>query len=239
MRRFVLLCILLIAASAPVLCADDKAQAPGPACYYLVLIRPDPARVDIPMEDRQRILSAHMANIAKMASDGVLAAAGPMDETPITINGIFVLKAASLDVAKRIASSDPLVVGKRCTVDVHPWMGPPGVGDAYFRNLKEHPDAKDVMAIHILCLVKRGESWKASAEGDPDHDSAIEALHAAGALSAAGPITGDPSLVGLLIFKTGSLDEAAKSLGADPAVKSGRLAIEYHKWWSADGVLPW
>jgi hypothetical protein len=38
----------------------------------VVFLRPDPARKPLALEERQRIQDAHMANIRRMADDGVL-----------------------------------------------------------------------------------------------------------------------------------------------------------------------
>jgi len=65
-----------------------------------------------------------MAHIQKMAKDGILIAAGPMGDTPTTISGIFIFKAASLDEARSVASQDPTVVEHRNTLDIHPGAPP-------------------------------------------------------------------------------------------------------------------
>jgi uncharacterized protein YciI len=226
---------LLGACAAPCL-ADPGASSPE--LRYLVFLRPDPARKPASLEERQRIMDAHMANISQMAKDGVLAAAGPMDDTPVTISGIFILKCDSLASAEKIASHDPTVVGKRNTVDVHPWLGPAGIGTDYFTWKKENPGAKDVMAAHAFCLVKPGPASPDAAR-HYDDDGSIEALRHAGLLSAAGPIRDDPELLGVVVFKTPSLDEARRTMASIPSVKSGRLEVEYHVWWTADRVLPW
>jgi uncharacterized protein YciI len=205
---------------------------------YIVFLRPDPARKAVPLEERERIMAAHMANINKLAQDGILVAAGPMDDTPTTISGLFVFKAASLAEALSVAAQDPTVVAGRNTVDVHAWQGPAGMGTAYFSWKKENPDAKDVMASHALCLVRRGAAWRA---GKDAYDQAgfLDSLHRAGMLAAAGPIDGDPDLVGIVIFKGASVDVARAIMAEGASVRSGRVSVEYHMWWTADRILPW
>jgi hypothetical protein len=48
-------------------------------------------RKSITKEEGERIQQAHMANIHKMAADGVLISAGPFDDTPRTISGSLCL----------------------------------------------------------------------------------------------------------------------------------------------------
>ena len=204
---------------------------------YVVFLRPNPARLPMHVEIRRAIMAAHMANIQKVADEGVLVAAGPMEDKEETIDGFFVLKAPSREEARRIAAEDPTVAGNRNTIDVHPWLGPAGIGATYFRRVKENPAAKAVMAPHALCLVLRGPAW--AGPRDPEHERFVETLRASGALAAGGPTEDDPDLLGIIIFKGSSVEEARRALGGDPSVRSGRIAIDYHLWWTADGVLPW
>jgi uncharacterized protein YciI len=226
-------CVVGTAAPGPV-----GSPAEATELRYIVFLRPDAARKAIPLEERQHIMDAHMANIRKMADDGVLVAAGPMEDTPTTISGIFVFKAESVAEAQKIAALDPTVVAGRNTVDVHVWRAPPGIGTAYFRWKKETPGAEDVMASHALCLIRRGPAWRAGKDAY-DQEGFLDSLHRAGMLAAAGPIDGDPDLVGIVVFKGASVDVAKAVMAEGAWVKSGRLAVEYHLWWTADKVLPW
>jgi uncharacterized protein YciI len=211
----------------------------GTDLYYLVFLRPDPGRRPLEKTEGERIMAAHMANIHKMAADGVLVAAGPMDDRPTTISGIFVFKAQSLAEAQRIASLDPTVAERRNTADVHPWLGPKGVGAGYFQWKREHPGAEDAMAVHVFCMLRRGPAWRSDTRSDREHGQYVESLRRAGVLSSAGDTEGDPDLYSVCIFKTSFVDEARQAIGQDPAVSSGRVAAEFHLWWTADRVLPW
>jgi len=240
MRHLGILGAVALAACATVACRGAPPPAAGESeLYYLVFLRPDPGRKPIELAERQRIQAAHMANIQAMARAGILAAAGPMDDTPTAISGIFVLRAPSLGEASRIAAQDPTVAERRNTADVHPWLGPAGIGSGYFHWKKDNPGAKDVMAVHVLCLMKRGRAWTGEARSLEDHALYVESMRRAGLLAAAGDIDGDPSLCSACVFKTSLLDEAKRAAEMDPAVQSGRLAPELHRWWTADRVLPW
>jgi hypothetical protein len=50
--------------------------------YYVAFLRPDPAQKPLAKEDAERLQEAHMANIHKMAADGILISAGLFDDTP-------------------------------------------------------------------------------------------------------------------------------------------------------------
>jgi len=211
------------------------APAP-PDLYQVVFIRPDPARKTLSKEDGNRLQAAHMANIHKMADNGILMAAGPFDDEPITISGIFVMKAASLEQAQKVAEQDPTVLAHRNTVDVHAWHGPAGIGAEYFRLAKEHPETPDHMQIHPLCLIYLNARWNEKSKAA--HLAFLDHLRAEGKLGAAGGIEEQDALAGMVIFQVIPVKEAEKLLQEDPAVKSGALRVEFHQWWSADHVLP-
>ncbi len=203
--------------------------------YYVVFLRPDPARTPLPLAERERIQAAHMANMLGMAARGIMVAAGPMDDPVATISGIFVLRLPSLDEARRVAALDPTVAEHRNTADVHPWLGPPGIGDAYFQWKRDHPKEEDSMAVHVFCILTRGTGPVVQGDGE----RLIASLRSGGKLAAAGPFDDASGLAGLLIFKTASVDEARLSIAGDPAIAGGRLSLEFHRWWTADLVLPW
>jgi uncharacterized protein YciI len=241
MKPLATLAIAAMAAGLPAGCRTDQPSVDpgGRELRYVVFLRPDPARKPLMPGERQRIQDAHMANIQRMADEGVLVAAGPMEDQPVTISGIFVFKVPSLAEARRIAALDPTVVNGRNTVDVHPWLGPAGIGEAYFKWRRLNPDAKDAMGSHWLCLVLRGPAWAGGTHPDEEHEKFVASLRGAGVLAAAGPVEDDPDLLGIIVFKKPSAEEARKAVEQDPAFRAGRIAIEYHIWWTADRVLPW
>ena len=213
------------------------AQTPSTDLYYLVFLRPDPARKPLAPADSERIQAAHMANIQAMADRGVLVAAGPFGDTPPTISGVFVFKTASLDEARRIGAQDPTVLEHRNLVEVHQWRGPAGIGAEYFRLHRQDPKTPQDMGVQPFCMLFRGPAWKESADLR-EHDDYLARLRRDKTLAASGPIEADPSLVAIAVFNRMPDDEARRLIESDPAVKSGLLRVEYHRWWCAAHVLP-
>jgi uncharacterized protein YciI len=226
---------------AAAVCAQAPPVTPVPDAsqlYFVAFLRPVPRRKTLAEADANRIQSAHMANIHKMANGGVLAAAGPMDDHTVTISGIFIFSVASLAEAQRIAQQDPTVTEHRNSIDVHAWRGPVGIGGDYFRYAKAHPDEQAHMAGHAFCIFLKspGGTPTGASKG---HLKWVTRMRAQGRLAAAGPVENDPQMADIAIFKTDSLEDANKLAAQDPAVKSGELRAEMHLWWSADHVLPW
>jgi uncharacterized protein YciI len=234
-RRFLVWLALSLAATS--------AAQEATTLYYVVFLRPDPAGKPLTKDDAERIQAAHMANIHKMAEEGVLVAAGPFEDDAPAISGVFVLKARSIDEASRIAADDPTVREHRNTIDVHAWRGPAGIGDEYFRLHREHPETPENMGVQPIFLLRRGAAWNGSAPERvvalAQHQQYIDKLHRAGKLGAAGPVEADSDMLGLVVFHRIPLDEARQSIADDPAVKAGILRVEAHRWWCSDHVLPW
>jgi uncharacterized protein YciI len=234
MRRALIPAVLFLA--CPCLAQDT-------ALYYIVFLRPDPARATIRPADSERIQTAHMANIRKMAADGVLVAAGPFGDDAHAISGIFVMRAATLADAKRIAAGDPTVVEHRNTVDVHAWKGPAGIGVEYVRLHREHPETPENMGVHPLVIFSRGPKWDDAADQRARAlaalDELVARLHREGKLAAAGRVDGDDSIVALVVFKRIPVPDAQMLLREYSAQTTGILRAEYHQWWSSDHVLPW
>lgn len=115
------------------LCADDKPAAPAPAAaeppklppdmtvYYFCLLTRGPHAGKGTREELAAGQAAHMANIRRLADAGKLLVAGPfMDRSDW--RGLFIFKCASLEEAKELAASDPLVQDNRLIADVRPWL---------------------------------------------------------------------------------------------------------------------
>lgn len=221
------------------------AQAMPPAgsteIYYLVFLRPDPARKPLTAGEGERIQAAHMANIHSMADLGVLLAAGPFDDQPATISGIFVFRTSSIEEAKRIAARDPTVLEHRNLADVHAWQGPKGIGEEYFRLHQEKPDTPEGMGVQPLFLIHHGSAWADHASQSSElsaHANYLGQLRREGKLAMAGHTVGNDDLSGLVVFNRITDEEAQRLMAQDPAVKDNVLRAEFHRWWCAEHVLP-
>jgi uncharacterized protein YciI len=206
--------------------------------YYVVFLRPNPNRERLASTDMDRIQAAHMANIRALSARGILVAAGPFDDTPLTISGIFIFKVASIDEARRTAAGDPTVVEHRNLVDIVPWRGPRGIGVEYTRLHAERPDTPVGMGVQPFFLLYNGRSVAVPDTALQAHADYLDHLRAAGTIGAAGPTEGDNQLRWIVVFNRISEEEAARLMAADPAVMSGALSAEPHRWWCAEHVLP-
>ena len=89
--------------------------------YTLVLLRRPVDAPDMPDEELDALQARHLAYRAKLGSDGVLVANGPLGEqSDRSFRGLSVF-ACSLDEARRLSDLDPSVQAGRLVYDVFEW----------------------------------------------------------------------------------------------------------------------
>jgi len=103
------------------------------------------------------------------------------------------------------------------------------------------PPGEFEMTTYYVAFLYRGPAW--SPEETPErariqegHMANIRKMGESGKLLVAGPFTDDGDLRGLFVFRTGSLEEAKAMAEQDPAVKAGRLRLEWHPWFAAKNI---
>ena len=97
------------------------------------------------------------------------------------------------------------------------------------------------MTTYQVALYRKGPAWT---PGDTPELKKLQSEHLAhigkmaesGKLLVAGPFTDNGDLRGMLIFRIDSLDEAKALAEQDPAVKAGRLTLEWHSWFAAKNI---
>lgn len=96
-------------------------------------------------------------------------------------------------------------------------------------------------APYALGLLFRGPEWTPARTPATDsiqagHMANIGVMWAARRLVAAGPCSGDPSLRGIFVWRVDSLAEIPALLAGDPAIRSGRLRADVHRWNAEPGI---
>ena len=71
---------------------------------------------------RDELQRAHMDNINRMAKAGQLVVAGPfMDNSEI--RGIYIFNVATVEEAKKLTETDPLIQSGGLVMELKPWYG--------------------------------------------------------------------------------------------------------------------
>jgi len=98
--------------------ADER----GMRRYVLVVLKTGPTRVP-DGEARTAMFAGHMANIQRLAKAGKLAVAGPFMPSDSGWRGLFVFAVESVEEAKALTETDPVIVNGEMVAEYHPWYG--------------------------------------------------------------------------------------------------------------------
>ncbi|MEQ9262891.1 MAG: YciI family protein [Owenweeksia sp.] len=100
-------------------------------------------------------------------------------------------------------------------------------------------DTTYVMKKYHIVFLRKGSSRKQDAEEaaeiQKEHLAHLSWLEEEGYLDIAGPFGDDGDIRGILIMHVPTLDKTEELVLMDPAVKAGRLEVEIHPWWAAEG----
>jgi uncharacterized protein YciI len=128
------LIVLLILASTPAVAQDAESIAADSVLalpsewetYYLAFLRPGPSR-DLSEEALGDLMNRHIQYQLRLQADGrAVAAGGIAPEPPSDLIGVTMLRAPSLEDARRWAGDDPAVAAGHFTVEVRTWYVPAG-----------------------------------------------------------------------------------------------------------------
>ncbi|WP_255463501.1 YciI family protein [Microbulbifer sp. YPW1] len=116
--------------------ADDY----GMHRYVMALLKAGPNR-DRDAKAAAELQRAHMANIRRLANEGVLVLAGPFFGGS-ELRGIYVFDVDSVEEARKLVESDPAVKAGSLVMELHPWYGSAAVksiNDVHKRIAKQAP----------------------------------------------------------------------------------------------------
>ena len=89
--------------------------------YILVLLRTGPHPVAEGAE-RETMFKGHMANIQRLASEGKLVLAGPLDGKD-GLRGMFVFAVEDIEQAKNLVATDPVIARGEMVAEYHAYYG--------------------------------------------------------------------------------------------------------------------
>jgi uncharacterized protein YciI len=97
--------------------ADDY----GMRHFVLVLLRAGPHPVAAGAE-RDAMFKGHMANIQRLASEGKLVLAGPLDDKD-GLRGMFVFAVEDIEQAQKLVATDPVIARGEMLAEYHAYYG--------------------------------------------------------------------------------------------------------------------
>jgi uncharacterized protein YciI len=235
---FALICLIVAAAEPSNLRAADTAHADDSKtrpCYW-VFLNKGAGRTNlanVPKEQVSKMQSDHVGNLGVLYKLGRAVAAGPLGDDGF-IRGIVVLTVATPEEVKDCFKDDPFVQKDVLAVEAYRWL----VDVSKFQKAEE----PFRLGKHTLAVVKKGKSFKPmTAELTPQTMltvlPALGPMAKSGELVVSGPLADAGDLVGILFFFSEDSTQIKTALEADPAIKEGRLAIEFHPQFMGAGVL--
>ena len=90
--------------------------------YVLVILKTGPTPVP-KGEKRDAMFAGHFANIARLAKEGKLILAGPFDENDEGWRGLFLFAVKTVEEARALTATDPVIVNGEMVAEFHPWYG--------------------------------------------------------------------------------------------------------------------
>lgn len=218
------------AASAPTLRAQTQYKM---TTFHLCLLVEGP-NAKKAQADSGEILANHLGHLKALMGTPKGVIAGPIADQG-RLRGVLVLRTASIDEARALASDDPAVKAGLFAVEVHPWFAADEIMKPVFT-----PAALET---YYFGFLRRGEKWTPEVTDETKkiqagHMAHLEASGKSGKLVIAGPLSDNGEIRGIVVFKTATIEEARAIASADPAVKAGRLKIELHPWMVSKGALP-
>jgi len=124
------------AAKAQAWGANDNGLRP----YTLVLLKTGPKRMPNGPE-RDEMFKGHFANMQRLAKEGLLVYAGPLDGQN-ELRGIFIFATQDPEVARKAVDTDPVIIKGEMVADIHRHFGSAaliGVNDQHARLIKPKP----------------------------------------------------------------------------------------------------
>jgi uncharacterized protein YciI len=223
----------LLRAQAPAPAPDQAAPQYKMITFYLCLLVEGP-QANTTQAEAGELLAGHLAHLKALMATPKGVIAGPINDRG-RLRGVLVLRTATIDEAKALASDDPAVKAGLFAVEAHPWFAADEIMKPVFT-----PAALDTYYFGFLV---KGEKWtpevtEESKRIQAGHMAHLEASGKSGRLVIAGPLSDNGDIRGILVYKTKSIDEARAIAEADPAVKAGRLKVELHPWMVSKGALP-
>jgi uncharacterized protein YciI len=105
----------------PVLAAQLGGDERGMRAYVLVILKTGPTPVP-KGEKRDEMFKGHFANMSRLAGEGKLAYAGPLDGVD-GWRGLFILAVPSIEEAKKLAETDPVIINGEMIAEYHVHYG--------------------------------------------------------------------------------------------------------------------
>ena len=98
--------------------ADDY----GMKMYVSVILKTGPTKID-DKKVTDSLFGGHLQNIRRLANEGKLVVAGPLEKNEKTYRGIFILNVQTIEEAKELLKTDPVIRAGLLDSELYGWYG--------------------------------------------------------------------------------------------------------------------
>lgn len=98
--------------------ADDY----GMKMYVLVILKTGPVKID-DKKTTDSLFAGHLKNIQRLANEGKLVVAGPLQKNEKSYRGIFILNVKTTEEAKALLQTDPAIKSQLLDSELYGWYG--------------------------------------------------------------------------------------------------------------------
>ncbi len=93
--------------------------------YVLVILKTGPKKMPAG-DERKAMFAGHFANMKRLAAEGKLALAGPLDGVD-GWRGLFIFAVPTIEEAKKLAETDPVIINGEMIAEYHTYYGSAGL----------------------------------------------------------------------------------------------------------------
>jgi len=105
------------------------------------------------------------------------------------------------------------------------------------KNLNEKFEMKEYYLVFLKEGPHRNQDSATAADIQSRHLEYLTKMYDEDKMSICGPLMDEGAIKGMCVYHVGNMEEAKRLAEGDPAVKSGRLIVEVHPWYSAKGMM--
>lgn len=104
--------------------ADDY----GMKNYVFAILRTGPNKIEDKVKLNE-LFRGHMDNITRLSEEGKLVVAGPFGKNDKEYRGLFIFNVKTLEEARALLESDPVIKEKVMVAEMYPWYGSAALGE--------------------------------------------------------------------------------------------------------------
>lgn len=202
--------------------------------FQFVQLETGPKKIKMSAEQAQVMHKQHLDNLKKLLDSGTAIAVGPVVDGG-DLRGLVIVKAKDAHEAQAMFKSDPYVREELLVARCSTWntmVNPFGKRTAGFTDVEtcwigflRRPKNAPTFAEQELNKLQEG------------HLANITAMHKVGDLIAAGPMSDDTPLRGLLFFRDIGKSRIEELVNKDPMIKAKRLELKLFQWMIPKGLI--